>query len=84
MVATIILPNPEEWAVIRPFLESCKRGAVVIPPDVAEELRSDGFSVSPGNLDGYDYGGEADIIIDVIDDPDHYATEYLQEAGVTT
>lgn len=85
MAAYIIIPNEAEWPIIRNFLERLEGGAIVIPADVALEL-SDKFGVMPQdifNLNGtfvdYDFGGEADIFVDVMWIADHYAMNTIRE-----
>jgi hypothetical protein len=86
MAAYIVIPRTEHWPVIERFLGDCEQGAIVIPPDVAQKLRSQGLDVGSlnGELIDYDFGGEADKLIDVLGNTDHYALDAVREHLGTT
>lgn len=82
MAQLFIVPK-EDYKVIRKYLfGSCGMSAVLVPeetlenPDfpkaTAEKLRAlDGMEVN------YDFGGEPDILLDVITSKDHYSLSSL-------
>lgn len=74
MAARVVIPEVSDWDIISSFLDDCCEGAVVIPPAVAITLREQGAELpEAGSLIEYDFGGEADVWLDVVTSPDHYA-----------
>lgn len=71
MAANMIYVTDEQWKVLSPILDELQEGGIIVPPDYvrkAEEVT--GTSVADAELyhDGYDYGGQAGILVDVLCD----------------
>ncbi len=85
MVA-VLTPTEQEWEVIQKFLaqirQSCTtgQGALVIPPVVQKKMAEFGMDKPIGTLLNYDFGGEADFNVDVVE-PDADSSEWLE--GIT-
>ena len=73
MAAYIVRPSKQEWAIVEKFLDRCKEGAIVVTPAMQEWLDSQHVKVRAGALVDYDFGGEADILLDVMTTPEHSA-----------
>jgi hypothetical protein len=74
MAAVLVFPTESEWVVIEPFLEACKEGALVVTP-----LQHATFQRLAGGpidtyLKNYDFGGQADLSIDVVHDLPDWGT----------
>ena len=70
MAANIIVPTKKQWEILSPILAELGEGGVIVAPDVVEQLNNDGIELD--NYDErYDYGGEANIWLDVVYDEDH-------------
>ncbi len=91
MAAYIVCPSEAEWAVIGPFLEKCQEGAIIISPGIRLAIESE-FGMTQGQIDDeaagqnvdYDYGGECDIMLDVLRVTQHMGVKpVLEECGVT-
>ncbi|MFL6284502.1 MAG: hypothetical protein ACJ74Q_15260 [Pyrinomonadaceae bacterium] len=83
MAANIIYPTAEQWALLGDILDELGEGGIIVPPDTAAHMLSRGV---PGErvtettyLNDYDFGGDADIFLDVAR-PDNYAYEQLLSA----
>jgi hypothetical protein len=70
MAANIITPTKEEWEILSPILAELGEGGVIIAPNVVEKLNKKGIEIDSYD-ENYDYGGEADIWLDVVYDEDH-------------
>lgn len=84
-MAKIITPSAEEWAVlegvIRQIQEAGCDRALIIPPVVAEKFRAIGGSiVESGLVKGYDFGGQPDLAVDVVSDPDGFLDDTSRDA----
>lgn len=83
MAANVIYPTPEQWELLGEILSSLGEGGIIVPPETAEQMKSRG--VTQDQLDDttyladYDYGGEADVFVDVAR-PDNYAYDELMAA----
>ena len=83
MAAHVIYPTPEQWAQLAEIFDALEEGGIIVPPDTAEHMRARG--VTQEQLDGttyladYDYGGDADLFIDIAR-PGNYAYEELTSA----
>ena len=81
MAAYIVAPSRKDWDVISRFLGDCREGAIVVPPHVADRFKEKyGKEVPEGDLVEYDYGGEAQILIDVMHGLDHFSARPVREA----
>lgn len=83
MAATIVCPSEEAWEHIRSFLADLQDGGIVIPPGIGDKIEEQrGFR--PEDIEEefieYDFGSDADIWIDVVNSPDHYAVDALAAA----
>lgn len=72
----IVFPTEEEWEVLRSLGLTTPSDIVLIRPDVtqqmkAEDLAAEGFD--------YDFGGEADVRMDVVASMDHLFVTQLRE-----
>ena len=67
-MAIIIKPTEEEWEVISRFLRSCESAAIVIPPEQDSRLRRDGVEIEAWASIAYDFGGDPDLSIDILED----------------
>lgn len=86
MGAYLVCPSENDWAVIERFLRDCAEGALVLSPAVVA-----GFKKKYGvdltdvkierHLEDYDFGGDADLWIDCLNDPesDNWSSHALKE-----
>ncbi len=79
MAAFVIIPTEAQWAVLEEILNQVGEGAIIVPPEVVASLKQQGLDLSPLDLIDYDFGGEADIFIDVMRDENHFAIEAIKE-----
>jgi hypothetical protein len=76
MAAYVVTPSPENWPVIKEFLESCGEGAIVLAPELTSALGKD---IEGTYLPDYEFsGGDADIWIDVVTTTDSFEFSYLK------
>ncbi len=76
-MATVIIPTKEQWGLLQE-LGLTKAGAVVlISPEIAESCKITG---AEPEFNDYDYGGEADVWLDVIASENHYALAPILDA----
>lgn len=73
MAAYIVRPSEQEWKVVSKILSECGEGAIIIPPSMQQWLKEQGITARAGSLVDYDFGGEADISVDVMNTPEHQA-----------
>ena len=73
MAAYVVRPSEKEWAVVEKFLSRCEEGAIVVTPAMQKWLDSQKVKAKAGELIEYDFGGEADILLDVMATPEHSA-----------
>ena len=66
---SIHFPTREQWDILKEFLED--PGAVIVAPDVEETLTEEEKEALKEASDGYDFGGDADVWLDVVYDRDH-------------
>lgn len=65
-----VIPDAE-YEILQKYLDE---GVVLVRQSVADEIREKtGESPASLYLDGYDFGGEADVCIDVVKDKSHMA-----------
>ena len=79
MAAYIVRPSEKEWKVVGKILAECGEGAIIIPPAMQQWLKEQGVKADAGSLVDYDFGGEADISVDVMNGPEHQALWALDE-----
>ncbi len=76
MAANVIYPTPEQWALLGDILDGLGEGGIVVPPETAELMKARGVTQeqldATTHLSDYDYGGDADVFVDVAR-PDSYA-----------
>ena len=83
-MAAVLTPTEEEWAVIEKFLGQIRQnstsgqGAIVIPPLVQKKMVEFGMGQPVGNLPAYDFGGEPDFKIDVVEPPSDEFADWLE------
>jgi hypothetical protein len=70
MAANIITPTKKQWEILSPILAELDEGGVIVAPGVVEKLNTKGIEIASYD-ERYDYGGEADIWLDVVYDEDH-------------
>lgn len=69
MAAKLVCPTEREWEVLESFFRRCGGGAVVLSPKAQRQLRERAGHVAAGiELAGYDFGGEPNLMLDVIRD----------------
>jgi hypothetical protein len=78
MAACIVVPTEEQWAVLKPILRALGEGGVIISPKIALTLESEGINI-PCYDDNYDFGGDADIWLEVVEDMDHFYIDHLKD-----
>jgi hypothetical protein len=83
MSAILVMPTAKEWKVIKPFLDKCQEGAIVIAPEIQatltqEVLEKTGERIDDGDFFEYEFGGQPDICIDVVSSLDHLAADLLR------
>jgi hypothetical protein len=86
MAAYLVCPSEKDWATIERFLRSCAQGAIVLSPAfVASFKKKHGVDLTDRESDrylkDYDFGGEADLWIDWLNNPasEDWATNALKE-----
>lgn len=70
------VPSEKEWKILMEYLQG---SVILVSPQFAEKLRDksqelDGLCLS------YDFGGEPDIVVDVVTSEQHYAVGDILEA----
>jgi hypothetical protein len=72
MAAYLVCVTESEWDVLKGVLSRCEEGAILVPPGVQEALRQklNLDELPDGDLIDYDFGGEADVYLDVLTDVD--------------
>ena len=69
-----VIPD-EEYEILQKYLDE---GAVLVRQSVAEEIREKTGENPDGlYLDGYDFGGDADVWVDVVRNKDHMAYDAI-------
>lgn len=77
MSAYIKVVNDQDWDVLKKYLN---KDVILIRKDVADQLETKiGKSVNECYLEGYDFGGEADIWVDTLLSDQQYAYERVLE-----
>ena len=79
--------SKEDWNVLKKYLGA--NGVVLIPEDVLETFSEEEQAIvraeangETNRLEDYNFGGEAEIFVDIIHDRDSYAaTELLGDDG---
>jgi len=85
MAANIYVPTPADWGVIQEMLSVLEEGGIIVPPDKAVEYQSR-HGDWEDKLDipiDYDYGGEADLFVDVARDGNMADTAIREQLGET-
>jgi hypothetical protein len=83
-MAAVLAPTEQEWEIIQKFIsqirQSCVsgQGAVVISPTVQKKMAEFGMTEPISSLVNYDFGGEADFHIDVVNPTDDDSAEWLE------
>ena len=84
MAAIIKIVPQKDWEVLKKYLNK-DEGCVLIPEAVLHELPEEGrekLMGASGHTIEYDYGGDADVWLDLIVSPEAYfLREFLQEDG---
>lgn len=83
MSAFVKKVSPEDWAVIQRLVAQggFNSGVVLIPESVMAGLPEDiqeEIELMDGYADGYDFGGEADIFVDVVLSPEHQFVRFAE------
>jgi hypothetical protein len=83
MAAYVVYPTREQWQVLGEIIDALGEGGIIVPPDTAEQMRARGVTQEQLDgttyLDDYDYGGDADLFVDVAR-PDNFAYMGLMSA----
>ena len=75
MSAYVHVITDEEYEILQKYLDE---GAVLVRQSVAEEIREKTGENPDGlYLDGYDFGGDADVWVDVVRNKDHMAYDAI-------
>lgn len=82
MAAVLVMPTTREWKIIKPFLDKLQDGAIVVSPEISKELtqkalEKTGIKLNPGDIIEYEFGGDPDICVDVVESLDHLAVDLL-------
>jgi len=83
MAAKIVSPDEEIWPVIHDFLTACAEGAIVLAPAARRQLQECvGRDPCELGIIEYDFGGEPDLMLDVVHDLDgkHFSLDAIREA----
>jgi hypothetical protein len=84
MAAHVIVPNERDWPVIGDFLAACEEGAIVVSPEIARQFERETGKRIPDDLEEtcieYDFGGEADTLLDWAADMRHMGIDAIREA----
>ncbi len=73
-----VCPDPNEWEIIRDFLEACRGGALVLSPGLRRELEATAGKLIPHNHTiAYDFGATPDVQVDYLFMQNSYALEQL-------
>lgn len=73
MVAVVKVVSEEDWKVLKKYISSDCSGLVLVKEDVAKER-----GIEDGYDRGYDFGGDADVWLDLVDTEDH---SFIKEEG---
>ena len=75
MGAYIVRVEKEHWPILQRYLNTLQEGGILVAPHIAEQIEADtGESFPDGELlEDYNYGGEADLYIDVVHRMDHWS-----------
>lgn len=76
MSATARYVKPEHADILRDYLSD--EGVALIMPEAQEEAKSAGIEDND-YLDDYDFGGEADRMVEVVSDSDHMVFAFKNE-----
>lgn len=81
-MATVKIVPTQDWEVLRKYLDAT--GVVLIPEDAVSRFpEKDAAKIREADefqMELYDFGGEADVWVDIIHGPDSYAAPLLMEA----
>lgn len=70
-MSTVRFVSPEHVDILRDYLGADSAGAVVlIYPEAQEKVTS--LGIEDGDDVDYDFGGESDLMVDVVSAPTHY------------
>lgn len=76
MSAIVHVVPDAEYEILQKYLED--EGAVLVRQSVADEIKAKtGENPDELYLDGYDFGGEADVWVDVVRDKSHMAYDAI-------
>jgi hypothetical protein len=80
MAAYVVVATQEQWL----FLRGLGEGAIVVSPDAVKQFREKHGCDLPDWIE-YDFGGDPDIFIDLVDDFDEpsdlYAAKAIEAGG---
>jgi len=78
MAAIVVVPTKEEWEVVNAVLARCAEGGILVSPDAAEKIKKKfKIEIPDGECIDYDFGGSADVLLDVVFDPDQFAVPFI-------
>lgn len=77
-MSLIRVPTEKEWEILMEYLQE---PVVLISPILAERLKEkDDQELDGLDLPDYNFGGESDIVVDIVTSESHFAmTEILKE-----
>jgi hypothetical protein len=80
MPTCVIVATPQQWS----FLRKLGEGALIVSPDAAKQFREKHGCDLPAWID-YDFCGESDLMIDLVEEFDapnnRYAAEAIEAGG---
>ena len=78
MGAFVHVIDEKDFPILKKYLD--EEGVVLISPSLAEKLEAEsGISLDGQLLDKYDFGGDADMYVDLVSSMEHYAAEAIKE-----
>lgn len=78
MAANVVVLTDAEWTVVSDVLARLGEGGILVPPDGAKKFKEKhGKDVPDGELIEYDFGGDSDVWVDVMHEPDGLAADAI-------
>jgi len=78
MAAVVVVPTKEEWEVVNAVLARCAEGGIIVSPNAAKEIEKKfKIKIPDGEVIDYDFGGSADVLLDIVFDDDQYVVPFI-------
>lgn len=77
MAATVRFVKPEHEEVIREYIKPSETGIILVMPKAINEFKKK--NIIDDQVIEYDFGGDSDYAVDVVEDETHYAISELSE-----